>query len=245
MSLKGMFTEVVKNYDLINHIITWGFDNVWRTICARNSNSGKIIVDLCCGTGELGLQISENSSSDTILVEMDFSKNMLRKAKLKYAEKIKKKNRNNIQNIKNKLNATHMNYVLADAANLPFRNASIDTICLSFSFRNLTYKNFKANMFLKETLRSLQTDGKLVFVETSQPTLLFIKTIYHFYLTKIVPKIGWILSKRKSAYNYLGKSAANFPSAENIACILKNSGFKKVFYKQITMGAVALHIGLK
>lgn len=244
MSLKGMFAEVTKNYDLINHIITWGFDNVWRTICAKNSNSGKVIVDLCCGTGELGLQISENSSSDTILIEMDFSKNMLRKSKLKYTEKMKKKNRTNIKKMK-KDNESKMYFILADAANLPFRNASIDTICLSFSFRNLTYKNIKANMFLQETLRSLHTNGKLVFVETSQPKSQFIRTIYHLYLTKIVPNIGWLFSRQKSAYNYLGKSAANFPSAEKIASTLKKSGFKKVFYTQITLGAVALHIGLK
>ncbi len=240
-----MFAGVAKNYDLINHTITWGFDNVWRTICAKNSNSGKAIVDLCCGTGELGLKISEISSSDIILIGMDFSKNMLKRAKIKKNEKSKQKTHINIKNPKSKLDESHINFVLADAANLPFRNASIDTICLSFSFRNLIYKNLKAKMFLEETLRSLQANGKLVFVETSQPKSLFIRTIYHFYLTKVVPTVGWLFSGRRSAYIYLGRSAAKFPSAKTIASILINSGFKKVFYKQITLGVVALHVGFK
>jgi demethylmenaquinone methyltransferase/2-methoxy-6-polyprenyl-1,4-benzoquinol methylase len=231
MSLKPMFSGIVKRYDFLNHLLTWGFDTIWRNICAKNCKSGKIIVELCCGTGDLSLTLSKSNEPETLIIGLDFSKAMLQKAITK----------NKVIVVKN----SNPNFILADAAHLPFRNNSINLICISFAFRNLIYKNPKANRFLKEVLWSLRNKGKLVFMETSQPKSIFIQSLYHFYLKKIVPVIGGHISSNKGAYSYLGTSASNFPSAEKVSNMLMVAGFQKVSYKKVTFGAVALHECIK
>jgi len=75
-----MFDGVVKEYDLLNHLFIWKLDDVWRRTCAEKCASGKVIVDLCCGTGGLTLQISSRSPSEAFIVGLDFSKVMLGRA---------------------------------------------------------------------------------------------------------------------------------------------------------------------
>lgn len=244
MSLKPMFSGIVKRYDFLNHLLTWGFDTIWRNICAKNCKSGKIIVELCCGTGDLSLTLSKPNEPETLIIGLDFSKAMVQRAITKKSKKMDRTE----YNIKNKMTVikhSNPNFILADVAHLPFRNNSINLICISFAFRNLIYKNPKANRFLKEVLVSLCTKGKLIFIETSQPKSIFIQSLYHFYLTKIVPIIGGQISSNKGAYIYLGTSASNFPSAEKVANMLTVAGFQKVSHKQFTLGAVALHECIK
>jgi len=245
MSLKPMFAAVAKRYDLLNHIITFGLDKVWREACCKKCTSGKVILDLCCGTGDLTIGISKNSASKTFILGLDFSKMMLQQAKTKIHSEGHIKSHNDVQQMKKGGWNSNVNFILADAAQIPFRDNSINRICTSFSFRNLIYGNQKAKLFLLEVLRTLHPQGKFVFVETSQPKSLFLRSLYHVYINKVVPILGWLISKNKGAYNYLGVSAANFPSAEKIADMLLSIGFRNVTFKHMTLGAVALHIGVK
>lgn len=228
MSLKPMFSGIVKRYDFLNHLLTWGFDIIWRNICAKNCNSGKIVVELCCGTGDLSLILSKHYKQQRFIIGLDFSKAMLQRAATKKKLNLVKHN--------------NLNFILADAAHLPLKDNSINLICISFAFRNLIYKNPKSNRFLKEVLVTLRSKGKLVIMETSQPKSIIIQSLYHYYLTKIVPIIGGFISSNKGAYIYLGTSASNFPSAKKIGNLLKKAGFQKVSFKNFTLGAVALHI---
>ena len=230
MSLKSMFTDVADRYDLLNRILTWTLDETWREFGARQCASGGVTVDLCCGTGDLSLHIIKHVSSGALVAGLDFNKAMLNKAV-------------------NKKRAEHdrsdINFILANAAHLPFKKACVDCIGISFSFRNLIYKNPQASTVLSEIVRSLQVGGKFVCVETSQPKRRSLRILYHLYLMKIVPLIGWIISRRKNAYRYLGMSATNFPSAEEISRMLLNAGFREVSFKRLTFGIVARHVGVK
>jgi demethylmenaquinone methyltransferase/2-methoxy-6-polyprenyl-1,4-benzoquinol methylase len=237
MSLKPMFARVVKRYDFLNHFLTWGLDTVWRRTCAKECASKGVIVDLCCGTGDLALNTSKLIPSETTILGLDFSKMMLKRAKDKeYSERL----RNDIEQKKRDIN-----FILGDAAHLPLKNEAVNRICISFSFRNLIYRNPKAKTFLMEVLRALRLQGKFVFVETSQPKSLFLRILYHLYLNRVVPLVGWLISGNKGAYRYLGISATNFPSAEKVTNMLLSAGFRNVLFKRISFGAVALHIGVK
>jgi demethylmenaquinone methyltransferase/2-methoxy-6-polyprenyl-1,4-benzoquinol methylase len=245
MSLKPMFAKVVKRYDLLNRILTLGFDLSWRNICASYCTSGKDVLDLCCGTGDLALSISKNTAPGTFVLGLDFSKMMLHRAKIKTHLEWQRKTHNNIKQKKRGGINTNVDFFLADASCLPFRNDSINRICISFSFRNLIYKNPQAKLFLMEVLRTLRPQGKFVIVETSQPKSLFIRILFHLYLNIIVPNIGWLISGNKGAYRYLGLSAKNFPSAKKVANLLLTAGFRKVLFKHLTFGIVSLHVGVK
>jgi len=144
-----------------------------------------------------------------------------------------------------KITTHNISFILADATCLPFRDECIDRIGISFSFRNLVYKNTKANTALREIVRVLRPEGKFVCVETSQPKRRLLRTLYHLYLRKVVPFVGGLISERKNAYRYLGISATNFPRAEEVADTLSNAGFQEVSFKHLAVGIVALHVGVK
>ncbi len=230
MSLKPMFSTVADTYDILNRMITLTLDETWRELCAKQIASNGTIVDLCCGTGALSLHILKNAPSTTQVIGLDFNKAMLGKA---VEKKCRSRNRFNLS------------FIQADAAHLPLRDESIDCVGTSFSFRNLIYKNPKAKASLREVVRALRLGGKFVCVETSQPKNHPLRLLYHLYLTNVVTLAGWLVSKKKSPYRYLGLSAANFPPAEEISRMLLYAGFQKVSFKRLTLGLVALHKGIK
>lgn len=139
----------------------------------------------------------------------------------------------------------NVDFVLADAAHIPVRNESISCVGMSFSLRNLVYKNPRGILFMREILRIISTGGRFVSVETSQPKRRLIKAFYHLYLKKIVPPVGGIISGRRSAYLYLSASAANFPPAEEVTRLLLKTGFREAEHRQMAMGIVAIHLAKK
>ena len=99
-----MFARVAKRYDLLNRILTLGLDVYWRNTCASTCRSGKVILALCCGTGDLTLNISKNDASEDFIVGLDFSKMMLQRAKIKKHSEWQRKSHNNIKQKKSKNN---------------------------------------------------------------------------------------------------------------------------------------------
>lgn len=239
-----MFTTVAETYDLANKVLTFGLDKRWREACARESTSQQYIIDLCCGTGDLSLRLLPKLASDSCLIGLDFNKEMLARAVEKKPKTLKKQIKNAQDNSEGKCEPD-FTFIIADAAYLPLKDGVIDNVNISFSFRNLIYKNPKAIMYLKEVTRILKNNGKFSCVETSQPKNSLVRAFFHFYCLKIVPFAGGIVSGRKAAYKYLGKSAANFPFPQEIVSMLKKSGFRKATFKPLSFGIVALYIARK
>jgi demethylmenaquinone methyltransferase/2-methoxy-6-polyprenyl-1,4-benzoquinol methylase len=230
--LKPMFSTVAETYDLCNKFLTFGLDKRWRKACAKQSSEGHFIVDLCCGTGDLSLSLMKNLSDDSFLLGLDFSKEMISKA-------IAKKYKNNWAKKDN------FAFVIADAAHLPLKSNYVDTIKISFSFRNLIYKNPNAISYLKEVNRTLKPDGKFTCVETSQPKNRLIRRFFRYYCLSVVPSIGGWLSGAKPAYKYLGKSAANFPVPNDILAMFKQAGFNVTDFKPLSFGVIGLYMATK
>lgn len=245
MSLKSMFTTVVKRYDLLNRILTWGLDEVWRETCARECASGEVIVDLCCGTGDLALHILKHVAPEACVLGLDFSEAMLDRAVNKKSEERRRKRQIYTRQDKVGVDTPYLSFILADAAYLPFKDECIDCMGISFSFRNLVYRNPRAKICLREAVRTLRPRGRFVCVETSQPRRRPLRVLYHLYLRKVVPLVGWLISGRKGPYRYLGISAANFPFAEEVVDMLLNAGFREASFKHLAFGVVAMHVAVK
>ena len=229
--LKTMFSTVAETYDLANKVLTFGLDKRWRRACVRESPFGRYVVDLCCGTGDLTLNLLPNIKAGSFILGLDFSKEMLARAVVK--------------NKKTRKSEIHYAFVNADAAHLPLRNEFIDDIRISFSFRNLIYKNPQANTYLKEVSNALKDGGRLTCVETSQPKNCLVRRFFQFYCLRIVPFVGGLLSGRKPAYKYLGKSAANFPFPKEILIMMKKVGLADVAFKPLSFGIVGLYMAVK
>jgi demethylmenaquinone methyltransferase/2-methoxy-6-polyprenyl-1,4-benzoquinol methylase len=230
-----MFGTVAPTYDLTNKVLTFGLDQQWRRTCTHQALSGEYIIDLCCGTGDLSLQLMPHLATGSFLVGLDFSKEMLSRA-------VKKKKKQFPDGEKWKADFA---FIIADAAHIPLRDGIFGDVRISFSFRNLIYKNPQAINYLKEVNRILKSNGRFSCVETSQPKNSLVRAFFHFYCLKAVPFAGKIICGKNGPYAYLGKSAANFPFPQEIMAMLKRAGFRITTYRPLSLGIVALYQGKK
>ena len=230
--LHGMFTNIPGRYDLINHIITWGLDKRWRWKAARECSAlqpGKVL-DLCCGTGDLAIDIARLAENRVELTGVDYSRHMLEIA-AKKAELSARGER--------------IFFTYGDAADLLFPDGYFDCVGISFAFRNLTYKNPLAQRHVAEVVRVLNPGGRLVIVETSQPKVKLIRKLFHLYLGWFVSGIGYLLSGHRGAYHYLAESAARFYTTEELKEVLVTAGFSRVTCHPLLFGAAGIYVAVK
>jgi demethylmenaquinone methyltransferase / 2-methoxy-6-polyprenyl-1,4-benzoquinol methylase len=229
--LYGMFTDIPPHYDLINSLITLNMDKGWRIKAAEVCLSKQPLkfLDLCCGTGDLSINVAARSHSNLEIKGLDYSQPMLEIARTKAAR------------IKNKM----FSFTQGDASNLPFPDQYFDCIGISFAFRNLTYKNALVEKHLSEIFRVLQPGGRFVIVESSQPKSRFIRACYHFYMRQYVYRIGSWLSGNKAAYRYLAESACLYYSPSELKKLLTSHGFSAVTYKPLFFGAAGIYVAIK
>jgi len=230
--LLRIFTRVPRRYDLINHLITWGLDKRWRRQATKEClapQAGRVL-DLCCGTGDLVINLARLAGNNMELTGIDYSQPMLEIATGK-AELLAEKRR--------------ISFIYGDAADLPFPDGCFDCVGISFAFRNLIYKNPLAQRHLGEVLRVLNAGGRYVIMESSQPKIKLIRKLYHLYLRWFVFRLGYLLSGNRQAYHYLAQSAARFYTPEEVKQMLLTAGFRRVSFHRLFFGAVAIHVATK
>ncbi len=230
--LHHMFTAVPRRYDLVNYVITWGLDRRWRWKAARKCLTlhPKKVLDLCCGTGDLAINLARLAENNVEVTGVDYSQPMLEIA-AKKAESLAR--------------GRKISFIYGDAANLPFPDGYFDCIGISFAFRNLTYKNPLLRCHIAEVLRVLSSNGRYVVVETSQPKSKLIRKLYHLYLRWFVSRVGHLLSGNRGAYYYLAESAARFCTSEELEELLVTAGFRQVSFQSLFFGAIGIHVAVK
>jgi len=211
-----MFGAIARRYDLANHTLSWGTDFYWRK-CAANVvaswQPGKI-VDLATGTGDLAL-VLQKKLPDAEVTGVDFVPEMLELAKRKGVRQT----------------------ILADVMKLPFADASFDCVTIAFGLRNM--ENWRGA--LAEMSRVLRRDGHLLVLEFSLPTRPIVRTIYRFYLHRCLPLLGSFLTRKKSAYDYLGDSIEEFPSGHAMIDLIEGSGFRYATVQPLSYGIATIY----
>jgi len=221
-----MFDTISKEYDGLNRVISFGIDIKWRKKVVEiigNTNPTSIL-DIATGTGDLAINLAETKAEK--IIGLDISDGMLQVGR----EKIEKLNLTNT-----------IEMVLGDSEKIPFEDNSFDAITVAFGVRN--FEDLEKG--LSEIYRVLKTGGTFVVLETSVPTKAPYKQGYNFYSTKILPLIGKLFSKDKSAYKYLSDSAAAFPYGEAFNNILQKIGFIAIENKPQTFGVASIYIAKK
>lgn len=233
--VREMFTQIAPRYDLLNHLLSFGLDRLWRARVAKClrpilDRHGAVVLDLCCGTGDLALAL-RNSGKARIL-GADFAHTMLVRAR-----------------VKSQMVSSHsglpprepMPLFEADALQLPFADGSFDLVTSAFGFRNLA--NYEAG--LREIFRVLKSGGTIAILEFAEPPKGFLGDFYRWYFTRILPRVGWLISGHQSAYTYLPKSVARFFRPPELAALMRYVGYQSVEFKEGTIRAVALHTGTR
>lgn len=221
-----MFDTISKDYDGLNRVISFGIDIKWRKRVVEivKKQQPKTILDIATGTGDLAINLAETSAEE--IVGLDISPGMLEVGK----EKVKAKQLNN-----------RVKMIIGDSENMPFEDNTFDAITVAFGVRNFeTLENG-----LKDILRVLKPGGTFVILETSVPTKFPFKQGYKVYSKFILPSIGRLFSKDKTAYKYLSESASVFPYGEALNNILRNIGFINVEDKPQTFGVATIYTASK
>ena len=221
-----MFDAISKEYDGLNRVISFGIDVKWRKKVVEivaNSQS-KVILDIATGTGDMAINLAETNAEK--IVGLDISEGMLNVGKQKVLKK-------GLQN--------RIEMVVGDSENLPFENNSFDAITVGFGIRN--FETLEKG--LSEIHRVLKPNGVFVILETSVPTKTPFKQGYNLYSRHILPVIGKLFSKDRSAYKYLSDSASVFPYGENLNNILRKTGFINVINKPQTFGVATIYTSSK
>jgi demethylmenaquinone methyltransferase/2-methoxy-6-polyprenyl-1,4-benzoquinol methylase len=231
-SLRKMFSAIPRRYDLLNRLLTAGFDKRWRRLaaleCIRETSG--YALDLCCGTGDLALHLAAMSGSGLEVVGLDFSGPMLEEARRKARA----------AGLSDAVGLVH-----GDVADLPFPDDHFSVVGISFAFRNLTFRNRSRSTYLAEVRRVLSPGGRFVIVETSQPSQPMLRTAAHLYYRLVVSRIGGYVSGHAGAYRYLAASARRFYASEEVSDLLLDTGFRKVDVRLLFGGVAALHVAVK
>ena len=217
-----MFDNISENYDGLNRVISMGTDISWRKKVLKmisDANPSNIL-DIATGTGDLAILMSETKA--TSITGIDISEGMLAIGKEKVTDK----------KLDHKVVLKY-----GDSENIPYEDSYFDAITVAFGIRN--FENLDKG--LQEIQRVLKPKGIFVILETSVPDKFPFKQGYNFYTRLILPLIGKMFSKDKSAYQYLSESANNFPYGERLNNILKKNGFIEVEALPQTFGVATIY----
>jgi demethylmenaquinone methyltransferase/2-methoxy-6-polyprenyl-1,4-benzoquinol methylase len=221
-----MFDRVAGNYDALNSVMTAGLHHRWRerAAAAAELSVGDSALDICCGTGDLALELSRQVSPGGHVVGSDFSEPMLDLAREKAAER----------------QASGVRFEWADALQLPYDGERFDAVTVGFGVRNLA----DLDRGLSEMARVLKPEGRAVILEITQPTRPPLSVFYSLWFDRIVPLLG-SFSSDPEAYSYLPESVRSFPSPGGLAEKMDRAGFKRIRYTVLAGGIIAIHSGLR
>lgn len=221
-----MFDNISENYDDLNRVISFGIDVKWRkkVIQLIGETNPKKILDIATGTGDLAIMMAELQPDK--IVGLDISAGMLEVGK---------------QKIKTKNLSEKIDMVLGDSENIPFEDNYFDAITVSFGVRN--FENLDKG--LKEILRVLKPGGIFVVLETAVPTKTPYKQGYYIHSKYILPLVGKLFSKDKTAYSYLSESANAFPFGKAFNNILSKNGFTNTVDLPVTFGVASIYTATK
>jgi demethylmenaquinone methyltransferase/2-methoxy-6-polyprenyl-1,4-benzoquinol methylase len=200
-------------------------DYVWRKKAIKKIlNNPKEILDIATGTADFAISAAKHTQAN--ITGIDISDQMIYVGN----KKIQQKKLNN-----------RIKLSIEDSENLPYLDNSYDAITAGFGVRN--FENLEKG--LSEIHRVVKKNGYVVILEPSTPKAFPLKQIFSIYFQKILPFIGSLVSKDKSAYSYLPNSVKSFPEGDDFLKILNKQGFSKTNYYPLSFGIVSMYVAIK
>lgn len=226
--VQDTFNSIAKRYDLMNTLMSFGLDKGWRkkAVLTVEAKPGMHIVDVCCGTGQLSLGLAMTVGTTGHITGLDFSQNMLEKAR---------------EHVLGSPYQSIIELIQGDAMNLPFEDNSFDGATVGWGLRNLP----DLEKGIREMIRVVKPGGVVVSLDMAKPTLPGFKQGYWLYFEKLVPLMGKVWAGKAKAYQYLHDSTREFPAQQELARIFERAGLVETRYENLAGGVVALVSGRK
>jgi demethylmenaquinone methyltransferase/2-methoxy-6-polyprenyl-1,4-benzoquinol methylase len=221
-----MFDRVAGHYDTLNSVMTAGLHHRWRERAAERAelNPGGSVLDVCCGTGDLALELSSRVAPGGHVIGCDFSEPMLDLAREKTSAR-------RIEGVR---------FEWADALQLPYDAGRFDAVTVGFGVRNFADRE----RGLREMTRVLRPGGRLVILEITQPTRPPLSTFFSLWFDRVVPLLGAVAGNAE-AYEYLPESVRSFPAPKALAAEMAAAGLERIRYTVLAGGIIAIHSGAR
>ncbi len=225
--VRQMFDDIAYRYDLLNRLLSFGIDRRWRRFAVSQLSIPKNgrVLDIATGTGDVALEVAEQTDSSVTIVGEDFTQGMLVQGQAK---------------LQKSPHGQRIMLVNAPCEEIPHPDNCFDGITIAFGIRNVVDRQAGLN----EMFRVLKPGGRAVILEFSNPRSQLFRKLYYFYFQKVLPTIGGLLSKR-SAYQYLPDSVIEFPSQEDFSHLMGEAGFQRLQYVDQTFGIATVYVGDK
>jgi demethylmenaquinone methyltransferase/2-methoxy-6-polyprenyl-1,4-benzoquinol methylase len=223
--VRGMFDRIAGVYDLMNSAMTAGLHHEWRQRAVERTGvgPGSDALDVCCGTGDLALELRRQIGPDGRVVGSDFSEPMLELARRKSGDQ-----------------GLPVEFGWADALDLPYGEGSFDAVTIGFGARNLA----DLERGIAEMTRVLRPGGRLVILELTRPQRQPLSGFYSLWFDRLVPVLG-TLAGDPEAYSYLPDSVRSFPEPERLAGMLDAAGLAEIRWLLLAGGIIAIHSATK
>ena len=231
-----MFAEIAPRYDLMNRLMTGGQDVAWRReligLCDLPPHG--LLLDVGTGTGDIAKEALRQQPGITA-IGCDFTYEMMAAGMRK--SEIGMRNDHATRNTQYAIRNTQ--FTQGDALRLPFADDTFDAVTSGFLLRNVT----DVDAALREQVRVTKPGGKVICLETAPPSQVMLGPAVRFYMFRVLPVLGKLISPRGSAYQYLPNSTRTFPEPDLLALKMERAGLKNVFYRRKMLGTVAIHVG--
>ena len=224
--VKKMFSDIAGDYDKLNRIISFNLDMRWRRLAVSKLNNPERVLDLCAGTGDMAIALSELKNPPEEVHLLDFNDDMLRIAR----QKLNGMGRN-----------LSLHYITADVEYIPFEDDYFDSVTMGFSLRNLE----NIPQMLRELNRVCKPGAVMSFLDIAHPESKITAKLFYLYFYKFVPVFTRIFTGKRYAYNYLPSSLKAFHKQKELVKIIRDCGFNNVSYQNILTGICAIYTIIK
>ena len=219
-----LFDRIAGTYDGLNHGLSLNIDKRWRRKAVQCMPPARKVLDVAIGTADLTIEMLRQGKAQHV-VGLDLSDQMMAIGKQKVE----------------RLELSEVNFVHGNAQHMPFEDETFDGVTCAFGCRN--FQNLDEG--LKEMYRVLQPGGQVTILEFSYPSNALVRALYDIYFTRVLPFIGRIVSRDKTAYTYLNKSVKAFCWGETFVQHLKEAGFTDAHYTTLSMGIATIYTANK
>lgn len=218
-----LFDRIAGTYDGLNHGLSMNIDRLWRGKTVRLMQPARHVLDVAIGTADLTIEILRRGKAERV-TGIDLSDQMMQIGAAKCAKR-----------------GLQVDFIHANAQSMPFENDIFDAVTCAFGCRN--FQNLDEG--LREMYRVLKPGGQITILEFSYPTNRLVRALYDIYFTRVLPWIGRVVSRDKTAYTYLNQSVKSFCWGETFAQHLIDAGFKEEEWETLTFGIATIYTARK